>query len=261
MGEAGRCLIDVESAATAALLSISQAAVPVWVAQPTKCSPTMTECPRCKNDISKCDGIFRPPVPPADPNLKQCPGIPAIGCNYTATCNQICNKCGRVHHSHHLIAPPGAQSVQPALETQYGIAHSLGGFRGGFASEHARNPTEQEIWNHAIRSWRDLNPVAYPLQPNKCSPTLTECPRCKNDTSKCDGLFRYPAQPATTPKLTIEQDLALCEANCIAESDAFFATRPAIDFPGTRRIFYAGHRRAWLSYPAIIAAQSPAPGA
>lgn len=42
-------------------------------------------------------------------------------------------------------------------ETQHGIAHSLGGFRAGFQSEFKRKPTEQEIWNHAIRSWRDLN--------------------------------------------------------------------------------------------------------
>jgi hypothetical protein len=36
------------------------------------------------------------------------------------------------------------------------IPHSLGGFRGAFESEHGRKPTEQEIWNAAIRSWRDL---------------------------------------------------------------------------------------------------------
>lgn len=24
---------------------------------PAKCSPTLTECPRCKNDIAKCDGL------------------------------------------------------------------------------------------------------------------------------------------------------------------------------------------------------------
>ena len=112
------------------------------------------------------------PAQPADPHLKQCPGIPAAGCNYTATCSQLCNKCGKVHQSHRLSAPPSEQ----------------------------------------------------------------------------------PAQPAAAPQLTIEQDLALCEANCIAEADVFFASRPAIDFPGTRRIFYAGHRRAWLSYPAIVAA-------
>lgn len=36
------------------------------------------------------------------------------------------------------------------------IPHSLGGFRGAFESEHRRKPTEQEIWNAAIRSWRDI---------------------------------------------------------------------------------------------------------
>lgn len=40
------------------------------------------------------------------------------------------------------------------------IPHSLGGFRGSFESEHGRKPTEQEIWNAAIRSWRDLHPQA-----------------------------------------------------------------------------------------------------
>lgn len=36
------------------------------------------------------------------------------------------------------------------------IPHSLGGFRGAFESEHGRKPTEYEIWNAAIRSWRDI---------------------------------------------------------------------------------------------------------
>jgi len=26
--------------------------------EPAKCSPTATECPKCHNDISKCDGVF-----------------------------------------------------------------------------------------------------------------------------------------------------------------------------------------------------------
>jgi hypothetical protein len=45
------------------------------------------------------------------------------------------------------------------VETQHGIAHSLAGFKGGFFSENKRQPTEQEIWNHAIRSWCDLHPT------------------------------------------------------------------------------------------------------
>lgn len=34
--------------------------------------------------------------------------------------------------------------------------HTLGGFRGAFQSMFGTPPTEQEIWNAAIRSWRDL---------------------------------------------------------------------------------------------------------
>lgn len=51
-----------------------------------------------------------------------------------------------------------------------------------------------------------------------------------------------------------ERDSALCEANCNAESDAFFAARPALDSDASRRIFYAGHRRAWINYPALFEA-------
>jgi hypothetical protein len=54
--------------------------------------------------------------------------------------------------------------------------------------------------------------------------------------------------------LSDEQDRALCEANCNAEADAFFAARPALDFPEMRRIFYAGHRRAWISKDSLTKA-------
>lgn len=37
--------------------------------------------------------------------IQPCPGIPRKGCNYTAACNSICNKCGEVHHSHQLVTP------------------------------------------------------------------------------------------------------------------------------------------------------------
>ena len=54
--------------------------------------------------------------------------------------------------------------------------------------------------------------------------------------------------------LTDEQDRALCEANCNAEADAYFTARPALDFPVMRRIFYAGHRRAWISKDSLTKA-------
>ena len=54
--------------------------------------------------------------------------------------------------------------------------------------------------------------------------------------------------------LTDDQDRALCESNFNAESDAFFGARPELDHPTLRRIFYAGHRRAWISKDAVIEA-------
>jgi hypothetical protein len=50
--------------------------------------------------------------------------------------------------------------------------------------------------------------------------------------------------------LTDEQDRALCEAYCNDASDEYFKARPAMDFPEMRRIFYAGHRKAWINYEA-----------
>lgn len=48
---------------------------------------------------------------------------------------------------------------EPVADTGSHIAHTLAGFRGAFVSLHGRPPTEQEIWNHAIRWWRYLNPA------------------------------------------------------------------------------------------------------
>jgi hypothetical protein len=53
----------------------------------------------------------------------------------------------------------------------------------------------------------------------------------------------------TTPQsktLTHEQSLALCEANCIAEADAFFKASPNMDTDENRRLFESVHRRAWV---------------
>jgi hypothetical protein len=56
----------------------------------------------------------------------------------------------------------------------------------------------------------------------------------------------YTAAPQRQP-LTGEQDRALCEAYCNDASDEYFKARPALDFPEMRRIFYAGHRKAWIT--------------
>jgi len=39
-------------------------------------------------------------------------------------------------------------------------------------------------WRDRDAEWRKLLEAV----PVKCSPTLTECPRCKNNIFKCDGL-------------------------------------------------------------------------
>lgn len=49
-----------------------------------------------------------------------------------------------------------AQQGEPAAN----IPHTLAGFIGAFESETGHPPTKQEIWNGAIRSFRDLNAAA-----------------------------------------------------------------------------------------------------
>jgi hypothetical protein len=56
-----------------------------------------------------------------------------------------------------------------------------------------------------------------------------------------------PAAQRQWQSLTDEQDRALCEAYCNDASDEYFKARPAMDFPEMRRIFYAGHRKAWIT--------------
>lgn len=56
-----------------------------------------------------------------------------------------------------------------------------------------------------------------------------------------------PPQQERKP-MTDEQDRALCEAFCNAASDGYFKARPQLDSDVNRRIFYAGHRKAWLEW-------------
>lgn len=86
-------------------------------------------------------------------------------------------------------------------------------------------------------------PILAAIAELKASP----CPTCKAlaRTVMMDQTAHDTAPPQR--KLTHEQGLALCEANFNAEVDAFFKARPHIDYPDNRRVFYAGHRRGWLS--------------
>jgi hypothetical protein len=68
---------------------------------------------------------------------------------------------------------------------------------------------------------------------------------------KCRPLYTSP--PKREP-LTHEQDRAICEGEFNAASDEYFKARPDLDTPVNRRIFYAGHRKAWVSKDQAIEA-------
>ena len=43
-----------------------------------------------------------------------------------------------------------------------------------------------------------------------------------------------------------DPDCAACEAHCNSAADEYFNARPQLDSGANRRIFYAGHRKAWI---------------
>jgi hypothetical protein len=73
-------------------------------------------------------------------------------------------------------------------------------------------------------------------------------------------LYAHP-QPAKREPLGDEQDRALCEAYCNTASDEYFNARPQLDSQANRRIFYAGHRKAWIGWQAAhgITKDTPKP--
>jgi hypothetical protein len=72
------------------------------------------------------------------------------------------------------------------------------------------------------------------------------CGHCGMVGGHIDTCKLYASPPQRQP-LTDEQDRALCEAYCNDASDEYFKARPVLDFPEMRRIFYAGHRKAWIT--------------
>lgn len=54
------------------------------------------------------------------------------------------------------------------------------------------------------------------------------------------------AAPQREP-MTDEQERAIHEAHCNEASDEYFNARPQLDSAANRRIFYAGHRKAWIT--------------
>lgn len=80
----------------------------------------------------------------------------------------------------------------------------------------------------------------------------TDAMRCYTDMrTLLQEVARHQEPPQQERKpMTEEQDRALCEAFCNAASDEYFKARPQLDSDVNRRIFYAGHRKAWLEWQA-----------
>ena len=80
-------------------------------------------------------------------------------------------------------------------------------------------------------------------QPEQLAPAPGYCKTCKDYTIE----EPLQAQPERAP-LSDEQDRALCDAYYDTASDEYFKVRPQLESDLNRRIFYAGHRYAWINY-------------
>lgn len=58
-----------------------------------------------------------------------------------------------------------------------------------------------------------------------------------------------------------EKDRALCEAHCNSAADEYFNARPQLDSSVNRRIFYAGHRKAWIERGEAVRLNATVPDA
>lgn len=63
-------------------------------------------------------------------------------------------------------------------------------------------------------------------------------------------LYTAPQPLPDREPLSDEQERALCEGYCNAAEQEYFAARPQLDSRTNRRIFYAGHRKAWIEWEA-----------
>ncbi len=79
-----------------------------------------------------------------------------------------------------LDAPPSA--ILPISDPVWPTLLDYKAFHDGV---HAQSQDDFLRWQYKVRR---LMLAAAPAE-GACSPTLTECPRCKNDIRKCDGLF------------------------------------------------------------------------
>jgi len=61
------------------------------------------------------------------------------------------------------------------------------------------NPVQRDNLLQLIRAASALAQPAAPAEPVRCQPTSTECQRCENDISKCDGTFAPPPSPPLPP--------------------------------------------------------------
>ena len=63
-----------------------------------------------------------------------CKGIPRRGCNYLAACDAACNKCGKVHAHHQMVAQFHA-AQQPEQEPKWRLSCGCPSHYGGIPAE------------------------------------------------------------------------------------------------------------------------------
>ncbi len=111
--------------------------------------------------------------------------------------------------------------------------------------------TEQEpvAWAKFLHYPECWDTAAYPTLHDAIHEALawSGCSVCTPPARPAQRTEQEPLVPKDFEAL-VKQDIAIWEANCNAESDAYFKARPQFDNTENRRSFEAGYRRGWLSY-------------
>lgn len=131
----------------------------------------------------------------------------------------------------------------------------------------ARNSSTPKMFTIPVYLAAGAQPVSpgYQLVPVACTKEMADAAWGGEHENWQDFAAQFaraiaaaPVQPQEQRKpLTDEQDRALCEAFYNRAADEYFETRPSLDSALNRRIFYAGHRKAWIRYAAAHGIKEP----
>jgi len=153
MGKCHKCetvQFDMDKRATTCLrCATTMHEAEVTKAQEPACDPTLTQCPRCNNDVSKCDGVFAVPqphvlIPPPTAPCPKCAAAPAglswSGNNVYGDAGSIKAVRDAVHYSDQV---PEMKDIIKALQAKVVALENTAAGLGDIVNEKAATVAQQ----------------------------------------------------------------------------------------------------------------------